>query len=131
MPASSTKFSRQREAVRSFLMSRKDHPTAETVYENVKLLYPHISLGTVYRNLSLLVERGEAIKLPGTDGMDHFDGNTSPHYHFFCNMCHRISDIDFPHMDFIDEAAGKTFPGRIDGHIAYFYGVCPECNCTK
>ena len=108
-------------------MSRKDHPTAEIIYENVRKDFPKISLGTVYRNLSLLVEQGEAIKLPSVDGVDHFDGNTKPHYHFICNSCHRISDIDFPQMDFVNEAAGKTFPGRIDGHITMFYGLCSDC----
>ena len=29
------KYSRQREAIKNFLMSRKDHPTAEVVYEHV------------------------------------------------------------------------------------------------
>ena len=48
------KYSRQRESIKDFLMTRTDHPTADTVYENMKLIYPNISLGTVYRNLSLL-----------------------------------------------------------------------------
>ena len=82
MEVTNMKYSRQREAIRNFLCSRKDHPTAEVVYENLRKEYPKISLGTVYRNLSLLVELGEAIKFPGLDGQDHFDGNAMPHYHF-------------------------------------------------
>ena len=50
------KYSRQRESIKEFLMTRKDHPTADVVYENMKKIYPNISLGTVYRNLSLLSE---------------------------------------------------------------------------
>ena len=49
------KRSRQREAIKEFLMSRKDHPTAEVVYEYVSKDFPNISLGTVYRNLFLLI----------------------------------------------------------------------------
>ena len=56
------KYSRQREAIKDFLMTRKDHPTADVVYENIKKIYPNISLGTVYRNLSLLSEIGEIQK---------------------------------------------------------------------
>ena len=41
------KYSRQREAIKSFLMTRKDHPTADVVYENVRKEFPNISLGTV------------------------------------------------------------------------------------
>ena len=52
------KYSRQRESIKEFLRTRKDHPTADVVYENMKLIYPNISLGTVYRNLSLLADHG-------------------------------------------------------------------------
>ena len=48
------KYSRQRESIVNFLASRTDHPTAETIYQNIKKEFPNISLGTVYRNLSLL-----------------------------------------------------------------------------
>ena len=50
------KYSRQRESIKEFLRTRTDHPTADAVYENMKLIYPNISLGTVYRNLSLLAD---------------------------------------------------------------------------
>ena len=48
------KYSRQRESIKEFLTGRTDHPTADFVYENMKQIYPNISLGTVYRNLSLI-----------------------------------------------------------------------------
>ena len=67
------KYSRQRESIKEFLMTRKDHPTADVVYENVKKIYPNISLGTVYRNLSLLSDLGEIQKLSSFGGADHFD----------------------------------------------------------
>jgi len=66
------KHSKQRDAIHNFLMSRKDHPTAETVYANVIKEFPNISLGTVYRNLSFLVDNGMAVKVPCSDGSIHF-----------------------------------------------------------
>ena len=57
------KRSKQRESIKKFLISRYDHPTAETVYMNIKEEFPNISLGTVYRNLSLLADIGEIQKL--------------------------------------------------------------------
>ena len=129
MKTSNMKYSKQREAIRTFLYSRKDHPTAEVVYENLREEFPHISLGTVYRNLSLLVELGEAIKFPGLDGFDHFDGNPKPHYHFICNKCHSVIDLDFPNLESLNSDANKNFDGEITGHSAYFYGSCK--NCTK
>ena len=61
MPA--LKYSRQRESIKRFLMSRYDHPTADTVYLHVRKEFPRISLGTVYRNLNLLADMGEAVKI--------------------------------------------------------------------
>lgn len=127
MEKANMKYSRQREAIRTFLCSRKDHPTAEVVYECLRKDFPKISLGTVYRNLSLLVELGEAIKFPGLDGFDHFDGNPMPHYHFICNDCHAVIDLEFPCMNQLNTDAAKDFDGIITGHSAYFYGKCKNC----
>ena len=69
------KRSKQRESIKKFLISRYDHPTAETVYMNIKEEFPNISLGTVYRNLSLLADIGEIQKLSTGIGPDRFDGN--------------------------------------------------------
>ena len=64
------KYSRQREAIKHYLASTKEHPTADTVYMHVKKEFPNISLGTVYRNLNLLTDIGEAIKISTPDGGD-------------------------------------------------------------
>ena len=57
-----TKYSRQRASIIEYLKNTSSHPTADTVYMHVKQVYPNISLGTVYRNLNLLAELGEAKK---------------------------------------------------------------------
>ena len=72
-----TKKSKQRDAIIKFLMTRKDHPTADMVYMNIKEEFPKISLGTVYRNLALLSERGEILKLSYEGGADHYDATLS------------------------------------------------------
>ena len=53
------KYSRQRESIKASLMCRHDHPTADALYASIREEFPNISLGTVYRNLNLLVETGE------------------------------------------------------------------------
>ena len=63
------KYSRQREAIKNYLQGREDHPSADMVYDGIRGEFPNISLGTVYRNLSLLTELGEIIKIP-TEGAD-------------------------------------------------------------
>ncbi len=124
------KNSKQRDAIKSFLMTRYDHPTAETVYLNVKKEFPSISLGTVYRNLSLLSEIGEIQKLSTGIGPDRFDGNPAPHYHFICNHCGSVLDLDVTGLDHINVLASQNFDGEIEGHLIYFYGKCPDCKKT-
>ena len=123
------RYSKQREAIKSFLLDRKDHPTAEVVYINIKKEYPNISLGTVYRNLTLLSNIGEIVRLQTGDGVDHFDATTTPHYHFICKRCDNVIDLDIDEktINDINKKANKTFNGKIDNHTMYFYGICKKC----
>jgi Fur family peroxide stress response transcriptional regulator len=121
------KYSRQRQVIMDFLMTRKDHPTADVVYTNVRQSYPKISLGTVYRNLTLLADMGEIQRLRLGDGVDHFDADTSPHYHFICSKCGSVIDLEMDNIDDIVDTASKHFDGEIDGHVTYFYGTCGNC----
>lgn len=121
------KYSRQRESIKELLQARKDHPTADMIYESVRQIYPNISLGTVYRNLSLLAERGEITRISTSEGADRFDARTSPHNHFICRECHKIMDLEMGSIDYIMEEAGKNFSGDIDGYKVHFFGLCKEC----
>ena len=126
MPA--IKYSRQREAIRNFLMTRRDHPTADVVYSSVRDEFPNISLGTVYRNLTLLADRGEISRLRLGDGADHFDADTSPHYHFVCTDCGKVIDLDLESIRSMDVLNGQDVDGNlIAGNVTYFYGTCGAC----
>lgn len=121
------KYSRQREAIKEYLMHTNEHPTADTVYMHVKQEFPNISLGTVYRNLNLLADIGEATKISTADGRDRFDGRTEPHYHFYCSECGCLRDLDLDTMAHINELAAKNFDGMIESHTIIFYGKCGDC----
>ncbi len=121
------KYSRQRESIKACLMARHDHPTADALYTTIREEYPNISLGTVYRNLNLLVELGEIRKLTCGDGADHFDADTSPHYHFICKECGQVNDLLLDPMDHINRLAQENTSGLVDGHTIYFYGTCKNC----
>jgi len=125
------KHSKQRDMIKTFLMSRKDHPTADVVYMNVRQENPNISLGTVYRNLTLLADIGEIARLRVGDGVDHFDADTSPHYHFVCRECDSVSDLEMDSIDEITQKAAANFNGLIEGHFTYFYGICPHCRAKQ
>lgn len=122
------KHSRQRDSIKEFLATRKDHPTADVVYMGVRQIFPNISMGTVYRNLTLLAEIGEIARLRVGDGVDHFDYDTSPHYHFVCSRCGRVRDLALPFSEVLIEEARENFTGEIKGQMTYFYGHCADCS---
>ena len=121
------KYSRQREAVLAYLRSTTSHPTAEKVYLNIRREFPKVSLGTVYRNLNLLAEQGEILRLRCGDGVERFDAAVEPHHHFICRECGRVLDLAVNLAPDIDREAGEKFSGEIEGHEFYFYGKCDQC----
>lgn len=128
-PLAALKYSRQRESIKNYLLETTSHPTADMVYMHVKQEFPNISLGTVYRNLKLLTDLGEAIKITAPDGGDRFDGHVQPHNHFYCIDCGRILDLnmDMDVINHINELAAKDFDGIIESSTTLFYGKCNNC----
>ena len=123
--------SRQRDEILKNLQSRRDHPTADMIYESVRKEYPNISLGTVYRNLSLLVDCGQVLKISTGTGADHFDGFTHPHNHFICKECGEVMDLDYiPEENVVKKASGG-FPGCIEEYELKFMGKCEACLSNK
>ena len=125
------KYSRQRESIKNYLDTHRTHPTAETVYLDIKHDFPNISLGTVYRNLNLLADMGEILRISPGNGSDRYDGNAEPHYHFICKECGTVLDIDLEPQINLNEIANQQFDGTITGHVTHFFGLCPECNTRK
>ena len=121
------KHSKQRDSIKTCLMGRRDHPTADAVYMSIREEFPNISLGTVYRNLALLADIGEIQKICTGDGADRFDGQIRPHYHVICTRCHQVMDLDLDYMKEPEALAAEHFEGKILGHVTNFYGICPDC----
>ncbi|MCD7863668.1 MAG: transcriptional repressor [Lachnospiraceae bacterium] len=120
------RHSRQRECIKSFLMTRKDHPTADVVYAHVREQFPNISLGTVYRNLSLLSDLGEIQRINVGDGVEHFDVDTSTHYHIVCTKCGCVQDIRMAAPRLLEQA-NSNYEGVVTGQTILFTGTCPDC----
>jgi Fe2+/Zn2+ uptake regulation proteins len=117
-------FSFQREQIYRLVAGTKEHPTAEMVYTRLKPAIPHLSLGTVYRNLHRMAEDGRLMELAGP--VVRFDANTEPHAHFSCCRCGAFSDADTLYdaeLDRAEEQDGR----KVLSHSLIFYGICPLC----
>ncbi len=119
--------SKQRDAILRILMSTKSHPTAEWIYEEVKKEIPGISLGTVYRNLREMKKHGDILELEMAGGFGRFDGNSENHYHFRCEFCGRVFDVDEAVDGGIDKRVENKTGFKVSHHRLEFRGVCCDC----
>ena len=125
------RYSKQRELVLQKVEQLCDHPTAEEIYDEAIKECPGLSLGTVYRNLSLFKQEGVIGSACIEDGMERFDRNAAPHAHFVCNRCHRVMDLnDFdPTAEFLQKAAAQLH-AQVDTCHLLLRGLCHAC-CTS
>ena len=122
--AVSYKHSKQREALFNLLSSTNTHPTAAWLYDQLRKDFPHLSQGTVYRNLNILAEQ-KRIKVINVDGtFAHFDADMSVHNHVICTRCGKVEDAFMP-------SDAEISGYRIDSHRFDFFGLCPECQCLE
>jgi Fur family peroxide stress response transcriptional regulator len=108
-------------------MASRAHPTAEVVYEEVRRYLPHISLGTVYRNLHILARQGKVKELDLGDGARRYDAFVGDHYHFVCERCRRVFDLDVPPQPEIVERMKPFAPGEVRSYRLDFIGICNSC----
>jgi Fur family peroxide stress response transcriptional regulator len=123
--------SKQRERIYEAIAARKDHPTAQDVYDGLKHDVPSLSLGNLYRNIAILLEEGRVQGGEFGSGTLRYDAVTLPHYHFICEHCGAVSDFAMPTREEINEAARRLSPHQIHGHTIRFFGVCSGCGAGE
>ncbi|MDR2211173.1 MAG: transcriptional repressor [Spirochaetaceae bacterium] len=128
------KHSKKRDAILRTIRSTNSHPGAQWVYDQLKPSIPDLSLGTVYRNISLFREEGEVVSLGVVQGEERFDGRVSPHPHLVCCRCGRVLDLPSPAPGIFKFFTEPQTEGRetvpdftIDYRKTVFYGLCRKC----
>jgi Fe2+ or Zn2+ uptake regulation protein len=122
---------KQREAILKVLKATDTHPTAQWIHEQVRRELPHISLGTVYRDLKMLKQRGDIAELDFGGSQSRFDGNTGKHSHFCCLECQNIFDIAEPVANNLDAKVAEKSGFDVHYHRLEFFGLCHHCRQAK
>jgi Fur family peroxide stress response transcriptional regulator len=115
----------QRLAVYEELAARRDHPSAESLYESLKKPYPSLSLATVYKTLQMLHELGMVARVDSPAAQARYDAIVETHHHAVCASCGRIEDVFDPRLDRLPEPKASGF--HIAGHSVHFHGLCAAC----
>ena len=119
------KYSRQRELIREAVERSPHHPTADSVYQEVRKKEPNISLATVYRNLNQLADNGiiRRVAVPGEP--EHFDHTMAYHEHMICTQCGCVVDI-WPEKPLYEQFEALSETG-ITGYDLILHGLCRAC----
>ena len=117
----------QRSAIYKELIKSKDHPSASTIFNQVREIFPDISFDTVNRTLLTFAEIGIVSAVEGYGEPKRFDPNTELHHHFRCIKCNKI--IDFRHKFFdkikIPQDIQKQF--TVLSKRVLLEGICDKC----
>ncbi len=118
------KPSLQRVKVFEYLYRNHNHPTVDTIYQNLKGELPTLSKTTVYNTLNLLIENKVAAVV-NIDGNElRYDADMSKHGHFTCTSCGMIQDI---HIDVSNLDYTSINHHKVDETHLYLKGKCNKC----
>ena len=116
-----------RDRIKNLLLQTEEHPTAAWVFDRLREEYPRVAIGTVYRNLNVLVSEGVVNNIKFDDPTEHYDANTSRHYHFICEKCGAIRDLPLPVDTRMERKVEDQTGLEIRNHRIDFYGLCDAC----
>jgi Fur family transcriptional regulator, peroxide stress response regulator len=123
----SYKRSRQRERILALLRSTDTHPTANWLFGRLKKEFPNLSMGTIYRNIGILVDQGLIGRIAFGSTFDRLDANVGEHYHFICERCDAVIDLRLPIERDLDRQVPASEGFKVHRHAVEFYGLCPKC----
>lgn len=119
--------SKQRGIILRVLKRARTHLTATEIYDAERNDLPNISLGTVYRNLKIMGQRGDIDVLNFDGSLARFGNNSYPHAHFKCDECDAIFDVEDPIIDEVYKELERTEGHSIFTHQLQFTGLCQNC----
>lgn len=102
------------------------HATTESLIEYIQKNFENISLATIYRNISILIDE-EMVKRVKLQGEDVLETVKQRHGHFICRRCHQITDIDCSQVDKVVKKLEVFQENQVENYDMAFYGVCQNC----
>lgn len=116
----------QRQIIIDTIKTLETHPSAEEVYIEIQKNHPIVGKSTVYRNLRQLAEEGLIAQI-NMEGFARYDKNAHLHYHFICEKCGEVIDVEVDQMDNLNSIIYEKYGLKVNRHEIEFFGLCPKC----
>jgi Fur family peroxide stress response transcriptional regulator len=121
------RLTHQRRELYLLLLQADDHPSAETLYERLRLKLPTVSLDTIYRNLHTLETHGLITRVPTGKSQARFEARKTRHHHLICSRCGEITDMQWETFDHTNLPDPASSWGRVNDKQATLTGICRKC----
>ena len=121
------RYSETRDIIYNYLYDTKAHPSAEMIYNDLKIVLPKLSLKTIYTNLRFFEEHGKVVRVANVNGSDRYDANCEEHVHLVCDECGAVIDV----MDADIRKAKKACQvgqAKIKSIHIVLHGTCEKCS---
>lgn len=115
----------QKRFVVDYLTSHYDHPTAEAIYLARQKEGLRLGLTTVYRILEGLRQEGLLVVIISKDEV-HYDWIRNDHYHFVCDECGKILDLEAD-KDLFDSLSKRHDFALLSLQGVVIHGLCEDC----
>jgi len=125
--ASGLALTHQREIIYQAIISSKQHPSPELIFEQVRQQIPSISLATVYKNIHTFLEAGLLREVSPHHGSLRLEADLTEHHHLVCTRCKAIVDLDQSELEPIHLSRKLTAGYQILRYTVEFQGLCPAC----
>jgi Fur family peroxide stress response transcriptional regulator len=121
------KITPQRTVIYNEILHSREHPTANAIYEKVKVKLPNISFDTVNRTLLSFSKIGILDIVEGYGDPRRFDPDLEPHHHFRCVECSDIIDFKEKKFDDLDIPANVSKRFNVFHKKVLLEGLCDKC----
>jgi Fur family peroxide stress response transcriptional regulator len=118
------KPSHHRIAIYLTMQSRKGHPTADDLFQQLHPKIPTLSKTTIYNTLNLFVEKGLVNAIQAGELEHYYEIVDHPHAHFKCTICQCLYDVDLQ----LSPSDSRDLEGfKIESSQITLSGICKKC----
>lgn len=121
------KLTKQRQQILDLIQASDGHMTADEIHTALKDQGKSIGIATIYRNLNVLYAEKLINRVRHPELGYIYDKNTHDHYHFRCQSCNRIFDVEIPYRDELHAIVEKELHCLVISHDMSFEGICESC----
>lgn len=114
----------QRIKIFEYLIKKKNHPTVETIFQELSQEIPTLSKTTIYNTMDLFFQHELVSVLTIEENETRFDADVTLHGHFKCEKCGRIIDLDID-REVVNISALQGH--QVNESHLYFKGICRGC----